>query len=245
MNGDQAVSAAITAKPVRTIDDVIDVMRRIDQLLPDADGVKWFNFLYLRVTESVKNNPPASGWEDAQWLERLDVIFANLYFDALVAWARDRKQTARSWRALFDVRGRPDIARLQFALAGMNAHINHDLAIALVQTHVQTQVQAQVPPSRNTAQYRDFDRVNALLERVEGEVKTVLLTGLIGEVDHKLGRIDDVIALWKVRKARETAWQNAEILWELRPLPPVRSKFLASIDRLVSLSSKGLLAPTI
>jgi hypothetical protein len=234
---DQAVSAAITAKPVRTIDDVIDAMRRIDQLLPDADGVKWFNFLYLRVTESVKNNPPASGWEDAQWLERLDVIFANLYFDALVAWARDRKQTARSWRALFDVRRRPDIARLQFALAGMNAHINHDLAIALVQT--------QFLPSRSTAQYRDFDRVNALLERVEGEVKTVLLTGLIGEVDHKLGRIDDVIALWKVRKARETAWQNAEILWELRPLPPVRSKFLASLDRLVSLSSKGLLAPTI
>lgn len=234
---DDAVSAAITARPVRTIDEVIDVMRRIDQILPDADGVKWFNFLYLRVTENVKHNPPAGGWEDARWLERLDVIFANLYFDALVAWARDRKQTARSWRALFDVRRRPDIARLQFALAGMNAHINHDLAIAVVQT--------QVAPSRATAQYRDFDRVNAILERVEGEVKTVLLTGLIGEVDRKLGRIDDVIALWKVRKARETAWQNAEILWELRPLPPVRSKFLASLDRLVSLSSKGLLAPTI
>src|SRR5688572_9188649 len=104
---DQAVSAAITAKLVRTIDDVIAVMRRIDAILPDADGVKWFNFLYLRVTESVKNQPPVGGWEDAKWLERLDVIFANLYFDALVAWARDRKHAARSWRALFEVRARP------------------------------------------------------------------------------------------------------------------------------------------
>lgn len=234
---DTAVAAAITAKPVRTIDDVIAVMQRIDALLPDADGVKWFNFLYLRVTESVKKSPPATGWEDAIWLERLDVIFAGLYFDALVAWARDPEETARSWRALFDVRTRPSISRLQFALAGMNAHINHDLAIALVK--------AQIEPMRATPQYRDYDRVNSLLERVEGEIKPVLLTGLIGEIDHKLGRVDDVVAVFKVRKARETAWQNAEILWELKSIPKLTHKFLTSLDRLVSLSSKGLLTPTI
>jgi Family of unknown function (DUF5995) len=57
--------------------------------------------------------------------------------------------------------------------------------------------------------------------------------------------IDDVIALWKVRKARETAWQNAEILWELKSIPKLTHKFLTSLDRLVSLSSKGLLAPAI
>jgi hypothetical protein len=51
-----------------------------------------------------------------------------------------------------------------------------------------------------------------LLERVEGEVKQVLLAGVVSAVDHHVGRLDDVIALWKVRKARETAWQNAEIL---------------------------------
>lgn len=230
----EAVAAAIAAAPpVRTIDDVIALMRRIDALLPATDGVKWFNFLYLRVTESVRDEPPAGGWSDPVWLERLDVVFANLYFSALAAGAA----CPRAWRALFDVRTRRDIARIQFALAGMNAHINHDLALALVSLGP--------IPAEGSPRHRDFERVNALLERVEGEVKQTLLTGLAAVADHHLGRLDDVIALWKVRKARETAWENAEILWELRSMPPVRRKFETNLDRLVALSSKGLLASVV
>jgi hypothetical protein len=41
------------------------------------------NWLYLLVTESVKNGAPAAGWQDPAWLTRLDVVFANLYFDAI------------------------------------------------------------------------------------------------------------------------------------------------------------------
>jgi hypothetical protein len=48
-----------------------------------------------------------------------------------------------------------------------------------------------------------------------------------------------------VRKARETAWQNAEILWELRELPPLSRKFATNLDRLVGLSSKGLLVSVV
>lgn len=234
---DTTVANTIAAMPVRTIDDVIAVMRRIDSLLPDSDGVKWFNFLYLRVTESVRNSPPV-GWEDAPWLQRLDVVFATLYFDALVSWARDRDATSRAWRALFELRHR-NVSRLQFAVAGMNAHINHDLAIAVVKVGEERNVE----PERGTRQYRDFDRVNSLLERVEGEIKPILLMGLISEIDRHLGKVDDVLALWKVRKARETAWENAEILWELRRVPPLKEKFLRSLDRLVGIGSKGFLAP--
>ncbi len=35
------------------IDDVITVMRALDAALPDDDRLKWFNRLYLRVTERV------------------------------------------------------------------------------------------------------------------------------------------------------------------------------------------------
>jgi hypothetical protein len=222
--------------PVRTIDDVIAEMRRIDAALPETDGVKWFNLLYLRVTETVKDAPPAGGWRDAAWLERLDVVFAQLYFDAL-----ENPATApRSWQALFDLRRRQDIARIQFALAGMNAHINHDLAIALVQTSRERRSM----PRRGSAQHDDFERVNTLLEAVEAQVKGFLLTGFLGDVDRHLGRVDDVIALFKVAKARDTAWTNAEILWRLRRLSSASADFLQSIDRLVGLSSRGLLAPT-
>ncbi|MGH9434943.1 MAG: DUF5995 family protein, partial [Terriglobia bacterium] len=44
------------------------LMRRIDNLLPSGDGLKWFNLLYMRVTQQVDSNPPPGGWEDSAWL---------------------------------------------------------------------------------------------------------------------------------------------------------------------------------
>ena len=131
--------------------------------------------------------------------------------------------------------------RVQFALAGMNAHINHDLPIALVQTDKEL----DVVPRRGTPEHRDFERVNEILEAVEEKVKPYLATGIVGEIDQDLGRIDDVLAMWKVRRARETSWLNAELLWRLLSIPirAASDEFLVSLDRLVSLASRGLLIP--
>ena len=237
---DAKIAAIAHARPLRDIEEVLTVMRALDQALTHDDGLRWFNLLYLRVTESVRNEPPGGGWMDEGWLKRLDVIFAGLYFNALVAWAQSRNATAHSWRALFDVRRRNDIARIQFALAGMNAHINHDLAFALLDISNERGDM----PDRGSPQHQDFERVNSLLERVENEVKALLLSDLAGAVDRQLGRMDDVIALWKVRKARETAWANGEILWQLRQASLVSKTFAQNLDGLVGLSSKGLLVPT-
>jgi hypothetical protein len=43
--------------------------------------VKWFNFLYLSVTEAVQAETIGCG--DWPFLNRLDVVFAMLYFDAI------------------------------------------------------------------------------------------------------------------------------------------------------------------
>jgi hypothetical protein len=229
----------IASRTISTIDDVVAVMRGIDAALPNGDGLKWFNLLYLKVTEGVRDRPPAESWKDPAWLERLDVLFADLYFNAIAAWEQNPDKVARCWFPLLASRQRSNIKRLQFALAGMNAHINHDLAIAVVQTAKER----DIAPRRGSPQYRDFDRVNAILEVVEGEVKQHIATGIIGEIDQKLGDIDDILAMWKVRKARETAWLNAEIIWRLEsaPLATADDDFLLNLDRLVGLASRGFL----
>ena len=237
---DAAIATIADSRPVRTIDDVLAVMHALDGRLAQHDGLRWFNLLYLRVTESVKSEPASVAWKDPKWLERLDVVFASLYFSALAAWGRDPRTVARCWRALFEARWRKDVARIQFALAGMNAHINHDLSLALLRL---SREQGDMP-GRGSPQHADFERVNALLERVEEEVKALLLSDIASAAERQLGRVDDVIALWKVRKARETAWGNGEILWQLRPLPLVSDQFARNLDRLVGLSSKGMLVPT-
>ena len=47
----------------------------------------------------------------------------------------------------------------------------------------------------------------------------VLATGLLGEIEQSLGDLDSVLAMWKVRRAREAAWTNGEVLWHLRDTP--------------------------
>jgi uncharacterized protein DUF5995 len=238
---DETAAQIIAAKAITTIDDVITVMQGLDRVLFNGDGLKWFNLLYLKVTEAVRDNPAAGKWENPNWLERLDVVFAKLYFAAIANWQSERRNVARAWVPLFEARPRRDIMRVQFALAGMNAHINHDLPIALVQTDKEL----GVVPRRGTPEHRDFERVNEILEAVEERVKPYIATGIVGEIDQDLGRIDDVLAMWKVRRARETSWLNAELLWRLLSIPirAAGDEFLVSLDRLVSLGSRGLLIP--
>lgn len=234
---DERLVNIISASAINEIPDVIEVMRHIDAALPNEDGLKWFNFLYLKVTESVRDNPPPLAWESPEFLNRLAVVFANLYLGALANWHQNREAVARAWSPLFEARGRQGVKRVQFAIAGMNAHINRDLGIALVETSEEF----RIVPHRGSAQHRDFERVNDILVRVAEEVKQTLATGIVGEIDQDLGRVDDAVALWSVRKARETAWTNAEILWQIKDIPILADAFLINLDRLVGLSSRGLL----
>jgi Family of unknown function (DUF5995) len=85
--------------------------------------------------------------------------------------------------------------------------------------------------------------VNAILERVEQEVKTEFTTGVVGVVDRLGGPVDDALAMWKVRAARSAAWTNAQVLWGLGGLPIVRDRFFSRLDGLVGMTARGLLVP--
>jgi hypothetical protein len=223
--------------PVTSIDDVVRTMRAIDAALPDTDGVKWFNYLYLKVTEALLADEAA--WQDWPFLQRFDVIFAGLYFDAVVQWETHRELTPHAWRPLFRARDDRGLARIQFALAGMNAHINHDLARTL-------EAIATVDgdyPSRDSGRFADFARVNDVLERMETALRPELATGLVGKIDLALGELDSLLMMWNVRKARDAAWTNGEVLWRLRALPMLQRDFLARLDLLTGFAGRGVLVP--
>jgi hypothetical protein len=214
-------------------------MTAIDNRLPDADGLKWFNRLYLQVTRSVRRAVTGTAFRDARFMTELDVVFANLYFAAIAAGEADVSRAPSAWRPLLRARSSGGIARLQFALAGMNAHINRDLPHGIVQVFERL----GGDPTSDQARRQDFDSVNDLLERVEGEVKADFSVGVIGVVDELAGKADDVAAMWKVRAARHAAWTNAEVLWTLRRTPLLRDAFFEKLDGMTGLAAKGLLVP--
>jgi hypothetical protein len=237
---DPAVLALASRGGIGTIEEVIARMRELDGVLPDQDGLKWFNWLYLLVTEEIARDLAAERWADPEWLQRLDVEFAQLYFEAIALWTADRARCPRAWVPLFERRFNPHVARVQFGLAGMNAHINRDLPVAVMRT-----CQARgLEPRRGTPQHADYERVNTILEQVEIRAIQELATGIIGQITTGLGQLDDVIAMWKVRKARDAAWTNSQVLWSLRPLPDLGAQYLATLDSMTGYAGRGLLIPT-
>jgi uncharacterized protein DUF5995 len=236
------VSAVKGQDPPPHITDVIGRLRTIEESAPRSDGVVCFARLYREVTEGVAAELGKRGFADSRFLERLDVHFAELFFSALEAFARDQAKAPSAWAPLFAQRTRRGVAPLQFALAGMNAHINRDLPVALVTTCRELGLDL----GEGSRQHADFKRVDALLARVEARVKSSYLTGWLGRVDrlvHRLRRIDDVVAMWDVERAREAAWTNGQALWALRDEPPLAHDYLLALDRMVGFASRGLLVP--
>ena len=225
-----------------TVPEVIERLRTIEASAPRSDGVACFARLYREVTEGVDAELASKSFEDGRFLERLDVCFAGLFFSALDAYAHDPTSVPSAWAPLFSQRSRRGVTPLQFALAGMNAHINRDLPVALVTT-----CQALALELRDDSpEHADFERVNGLLAQVEDRIKRSYLSGWLAALDrivHRFYRIDDIVAMWDVGRARDAAWCNGGALWVLRSEPELGAEYLAVLDRMVGLASRGLLIP--
>jgi hypothetical protein len=228
---------AVQTSP-QTIAQVLGTMQTMDALMAPNDGLKWFNWLYLQVTQAVEQRVAQGDFADAAWLAELDVQFARLYFDALGAWLAG-KPAAQCWRPLFARRNEGAVARIQFAMSGINAHINHDLALAVDATCQATGTQ----PSHDGAQYKDYTSVNATLNGLVDLAKRTLLLRLAGDALPPVSHLEDTIAAWNVSAAREAAWVNAEVLWRLRGVPKLWTRYVDALDGMTALAGKTLLVP--
>lgn len=231
---DSALLAAVQS-PANSVGDVLGIMRTIDATCIDGDGLKWFNWEYLQVTAAVEARIAGGGFIDPTWLSELDVQFARLYFRALEA-ALTGAPCPSCWQALFTRRDQTPIARIQFALAGINAHINHDLPEAIVATG-----QA---PHHGTAQYNDYTDLNTTLDSLVDSAKRTLHVRLLGDPLPPVSHLEDLLAAWGVAAAREKAWNNAQLLWHLKAFPDeLTVGFLDALDGVTTFAGKALLVP--
>ncbi len=231
---DQALSELVSAANPCTIDEVLVVMHAIDSLLPVQDGLKWFNRLYTMVTEQVDMNPPGGAWKNPVWLTSLDVVFARYYLGALRGYFAGTGLPS-AWKAFFDLRMEPGIDRIQFAVAGMNAHINRDLPLALIDTCTDL----DVLPAKDGPEYADYDSINDLLSGVMPPALAMLATDPLGEIAQDTGKAGRILAFWNLCRARELAWDFAD---HLRTVPqPFRPAALAGQDALAGALSRAIL----
>ncbi|CAL9393804.1 DUF5995 family protein [Streptomyces sp. enrichment culture] len=216
-----------------TVDSVLSRMRALDASLPARDGLAVFNRVYLAVTEAVDRHIDGGRFADAAAATALDVRFAERYLAAVDAAAEDRRPPA-CWRPLFQFRRHPGVRPLQFALAGINAHIGHDLALAVVDT-------CRTLGCEPVELEDEFDRVGDLLVSLEERIRDELMPGpdllqIADPLTHLLGS-------WSLERAREATWAAARALWALRRLPDVAGEFTQRLDAAVGFAGRMLLTP--
>jgi hypothetical protein len=232
---DQALYSIVSAAAPTTIDDVIEVMQQIDGCLSNQNGIKWFNRLYLTVTRQVDLQPVGS-WKDPGWLLDLDVVFAGFYIRALTGFLNGDPTVPSSWTAMFEARYRTGVDRIQFALAGMNAHINHDLALALLAADAQT----GVVPDLASPQHVDYQAVNVLLNSVMPSALQMLATDTLGVFAEDTEKIGRLLAFWDICHARDLAWDFAGHLRGLSGLD--RQAALEGQDQITGVLGRAILS---
>jgi Family of unknown function (DUF5995) len=221
---------------VSTIAEVIARMQAIDASLGRKDGVAIFNRLYLAVTRAVDTASAGTEFENRRFVERLDVVFAGLYFDAEATIASGGSCPV-AWRPLVETRSQSR-EPIQFALAGMTAHINHDLPIAVITTCEEL----GLAPEDDSVVRRDYQRVDALLATVETQVAGWFDTGLIADIeDVTPKKTDEAIAMWSIAAARDVAWEHAKLLWHLRDIGQLRDAYLDVLARTTELAARAML----
>ncbi|WP_030247044.1 DUF5995 family protein [Streptomyces sp. NRRL S-455] len=215
------------------VDGVISRMRALDATLHPRDGVAVFNRVYLAVTQAVGRYVGTGRFADRHAAITLDVRFAERYLTVVEAGSDERRPPA-CWRPLFQFRRHPGVRPLQFALAGINAHIGHDLALAVVDT---CRTLGCAPAELED----EFDTVGDLLVSLEERIREDLMPGpdllqIADPLTHLLGS-------WSLERARDAAWTAARALWALRDFPDVAEEFTERLDTAVGFAGRMLLTP--
>jgi hypothetical protein len=231
--------AKIVDRPVNTIAEVAERLGEIHEYAlctttaGEGDGIVCFSGLYHTITQTID----ITLYEDRDFLVRLDLEFARRYFDAIGAYAVERHSAPRPWRMLFDARSHPDIERVQFAAAGVNAHINFDLAAALLNTW------SDFPP--NDARRRDYNTVDAAFKKHMDELRQYYNApfGAPGFDHSALDRLSNTCCDLLVRVTRANAWDDAMRVRTSPDPEKAREKMLDELDAVASLLQRGLLLP--
>ncbi|MEU4237344.1 DUF5995 family protein [Actinoplanes sp. NPDC026619] len=202
---------------------------------PTANRVSAFNSLYLTITRRVDLALTTNANEPA-FLELLDIEFAKRYFAALDLWNCDDEATPDVWEVLFKRSHDVRMSRLAAAMLGVNAHINHDLALALIGTW--NEVGAPV----DDVIHPDYLLVNEIFYEEIPPLRRGFSTRWQNELDVLVGPLDDWSQRILVRATRAHAWDQGRHLWELRNEPDDFEQARRTMDRAASLVAEWAIA---
>ncbi|SHM56382.1 hypothetical protein SAMN05444266_10918 [Chitinophaga jiangningensis] len=187
-----------------TLEEVIAKLEDIiSQTHKSGDRSGYFAALYYKVTVKVKEGIAAGQFGDGVNIARLDVQFANRYFQAYDSWQQGKPVT-KSWEIAFTAANRRSCIILQHLLVGMNAHINLDLGIAACEVSDGDLDKLRV----------DYNNINLILSSLTyGVISQLnLLSPFMSILGFRGTKSNSMLVQFSLGNARDGSWCFAEEL---------------------------------
>lgn len=188
------------------IDDVIVRMEeRLDRLVDSCSHSSVFSLAYLRVTENVRDAVRSGYFDDRAWLNRVDAVFADMYFDTTGKWEAGRRTgLPRAWQIALQAEDDRAMSGLGNFLLAMNAHINSDFP------HVLATVGLSGPDGSHKLDHNRYNnRLDSLYAPVFAE-EAARFDPTFDDIDAGSG--EEAVAGVIMRGWREMVWRNGEML---------------------------------
>ena len=202
----------------------------ISQWETEADQRAIFLSCYLMMTRNMKSALQQQEFNDAAWVNELLHHFANYYFTALDAYEQDAQQAPPVWKVAHDAARTAQVLPLQELLLGVNAHINYDLVLTLVDL-LQPEWD-NLSEEQRVSRYTDHCHVNDVIGGTIDAVQDQVLEPampVMDLIDKLLGPLDEKLISHLISGWREQVWQNAVQLLQTREAEE-RLRFLRQVE---------------
>jgi len=213
---DPGSSNVCVSGKVQCIDAVVrEMQRRADPLVQSCSDQALFALTYLRVTQAYAWSARQPGYyADPGWTNHAVAVFAKYYLGAFDTWSANPNSSAvpRAWKIAFNAARDGRVSAAGNFFLGLNAHINHDLALAMAA--------AGLSGPDGASEKANYDKINFLLNSVTLPLVAELTQRLDQSMDDtSLPLSLDATAVGEVMWTwREQAWRNAELLADSTPL---------------------------
>jgi hypothetical protein len=168
---------------------------------------------YRLMTVNVLAELDQEAFADPDWVRLLLHRFADYYFDALTAYEKRPSVAPPVWQAAFDGARSTENLALQVLLLGVNAHINYDLVLTLVDM-LQPEW-ATLTDAQRAQRYADHCHINEVIGCTIDVVQDQIIepsSPAMDIVDTLFGPLDEWLTSRLITNWREEVWQNA-MLW--------------------------------
>jgi hypothetical protein len=196
---------------VSTNDRVIQQMQAlIENWTGSQDSRSIFLSCYQLMTRNTLQAIERDEFYDSNWVHQLLKRFADYYFVALDAYEADPQAAPMVWQLAHNATRNPKAMAIQSLLLGVNAHINYDLVLTLVD--VLSPEWNSLDEVQRENRHSDHDRVNTIIAASIDAVQDDILEPampIMDFIDDVFGSLDEYLISHLIRNWRNDVWKHA------------------------------------